>query len=318
VLHVAGTPLHETDLWAVEPAPAPARVAESLHPLPTVSVPHATVRRGVGAVTAALVDAVASGLVPVCDAVTDADLDVVHAAALAASEAHPAGALLVGSGALADAAVRALPPQPRPGARPADTAYATSTQPRLSAAAAASVLFVLGTRAPGVAAQLRQLSAAHSTHTLLLAPERLLDDPDSVSAELAGRPTPEIVVVALDPAAPTDPTRSRALSQALARAVAPLLDDVDAAFLSGGETARAVLDRLDVHALEVVAELETGTVASRRPGGRIVVTRPGSFGDPASLVRVADHLLGHPSASRTASTHTATSAVSGATTEENS
>ena len=50
----------------------------------------------------------------------------------------------------------------------------------------------------------------------------------------------------------------------------------------------------------------------------IVVTRPGSFGDPASLVRVADHLLGHPSASRTASTHTATSAVSGATTEENS
>ena len=79
VLHVGGTPLHETDLWAVESTAAPSRVAEALHPLPTVLVPHTTVLRGIEALTEALTEATRTGLVPVCDAVTDADLDVVHA-----------------------------------------------------------------------------------------------------------------------------------------------------------------------------------------------------------------------------------------------
>src|SRR6478736_10120807 len=82
VLHVGGTPLHHTDLWAVEPTPAPDRVAAALHPLATVLVPHTTVLRGVEAVTAALDEAAGTGFVAVCDAVTDADLDVVHAAAV--------------------------------------------------------------------------------------------------------------------------------------------------------------------------------------------------------------------------------------------
>ena len=69
------------------------------------------------------------------------------------------------------------------------------------------------------------------------------------------------------PSAPADASRSRALTEALADAVAPLLDRFDAAFLSGGETARAVLDRLGVATLEVVGEVGTGTVVSRRHDG---------------------------------------------------
>ena len=329
VLHVGGTPLHRTDLWAVEATEAPDRVAAALHPLATVLVPHPVVSRGVAAVAEALAAAADAGLVAVCDAVTDADLDVVPAAAVAASAARGRGTLLVGSGALADAAVRALPPEQRRGprmaapetdnapleGRGAETAGAMRSAP--SAGSVRSVLFVLGTRAPGVSAQLEQLCAARTTHMVLVQPDRLLADPGVVRAELATRGRGSVVVVALDPAAPADPTRSRALTEALATAVASLLDEYDGVFLSGGETARAVLDRLDVHSLEVVEEVETGTVVSRLPGGGLVVTRPGSFGDPTSLARVATHLLGAAPADTTP-THTATRATPGATTEENS
>ncbi|WP_231372219.1 four-carbon acid sugar kinase family protein [Terracoccus sp. 273MFTsu3.1] len=342
VLHVGGTPLHHTDLWAVEPTPAPDRVAAALHPLATVLVPHTTVLRGVEAVTAALDEAARTGFVAVCDAVTDADLDVVHAAAVAASAGQDGRTLLVGSGALADAAVRALPPDQGRGPRlagqatdhaPAEvrgaetegtTPSAPSAQSARSVGSVRSVLIVLGSRAPGLPAQLERLATARSTHTILLEPDRLRLDPGAVCAQLAERPREGVVVVALDPTAPADPSRSRALTESLAAAVSPVLDRFDAAFLSGGETARAVLDRLDVHDLDVVAEVETGTVVSRRPGGRLVVTRPGSFGDPTSLARVVEHLLGpttappQASSHRTSSTTTAPRATPGATTEENS
>ncbi|WP_256796126.1 four-carbon acid sugar kinase family protein [Terrabacter sp. Ter38] len=336
VLHVGGTPLHHTALWAVEPTPAPDRVAAALHPLATVLVPHTTVLRGVEAVTAALHEAARTGFVPVCDAVTDADLDVVHAAAVAASAGQDGRTLLVGSGALADAAVRALPPDQRRGPRTAGPATDNAPSEGRGAETAGavrfaqpigsvrSVLFVLGSRAPGLPAQLERLSTTRSAHTVLLQPDRLLTDPGAVGVQLAEHAREGVVVVALDPDAPADLTRSRALTEALSAAVSPVLDRFDAAFLSGGETARAVLDRLDVHDLEVVAEVETGTVVSRRPGGRLVVTRPGSFGDPTSLVRVVEHLLGPttvppPASSRhTSSTTTAPRATPGATTEENS
>ena len=331
VLHVGGTPLHHTDLWAVEPTAAPSRVAEALHPLRTVLVPHTVVALGVDAVGDALAAAAGSGLVAVCDAVTEADLEVVHAAAVRATSE----VLLVGSGALAAVAARALPRDPDglplDGAPTATTGARTGTG--TGTGTAGSVLFVLGTRAPGLPAQLTQLSAAHSAQTVLVQPDELLTDPDAVCvrlAELSRDGVAGVFVVALDPTAPADPTRSRALTEALADVVAPLLDGYDAAFLSGGETARAVLDRLDVGSLEVLGEIgtgETGTgsVVSRRPGGRLVVTRPGSFGDPSSLARVAAHLRGGapstspaPGAAQTTPTHTATRAVHDATTEENS
>jgi len=319
VLHVAGTPLHETDLWSVEPTTAPARVAEALAPLPTTHVPHATVSLGVAAVAAALAAAADAGLVAVCDAETDADLDVVHAAAVSTSAGS--GTLLVGSGALADAAVRALPdhrPAHRTADRTADRNPETGDAPSAPEdPRPASLLVVLGTRAAGVGAQIAQVRA-HAAETLLLQPTDVLGDPVALAARVGDLPTHGTVVVALDPAAPADPARSRELTEALATAVAPHLDRYDAAFLSGGETARAVLDRLDVTSVDVVAEVETGTVVSRRPGNRLVVTRPGSFGDPSSIVRVVQHLLEDGAPHHLAPTHTATRVTPGATTEENS
>ncbi|MEW1952833.1 four-carbon acid sugar kinase family protein [Terrabacter sp. NPDC080008] len=331
VLHVDGMPLHDTDLWAVEPGPVPRCVADALQPLPTVLVPHETVLRGAEAVCVELAAAAERGLVAVCDAVSERDLDVVNEAARRASAAAGSGTLVVGSGALADAAVRALPD--RTGvSQHADLLSAVDAEHEAGDApqrrdpgpgigdAVPGVLMVLGTRAPGTTAQIAQLKA-RGARVLLLEPGRLLDAPEDAGARLAGLPRRGVVVVALDPAAPVCPAQARRLSDALAAAVAPHIDQYGAALLSGGETARTVLDRLGVASLAVVAELETGTVLSRRPDGRHVVTRPGSFGDSSSLVRVAERLgglSGTPATSPAAPpAHTEPRATTGVINEEN-
>ncbi|MFD0477229.1 nucleotide-binding domain containing protein [Nonomuraea thailandensis] len=60
--------------------------------------------------------------------------------------------------------------------------------------------------------------------------------------------------------------------------------------LTGGETARRVLDTLQVRELTPVGQIHHGAVHCHTPQGRSVVTRPGSFGDRDSLLRIAAHL----------------------------
>jgi 4-hydroxythreonine-4-phosphate dehydrogenase len=282
VLLVSGVPLHETDLWQVEAAATPRSVEEALSPLRTALVPQRTVDAGVAAVARAVRDIVASGAVAVCDAATEADLVTIHAAATTTTPA----ALLVGSGAMADTAVRALR---------AERDAAPTRIPRLD-----SLLMVLGTRASAVAAQLAQL-ADESAHLELVDPARLLVEPGALTARLADVVPRGLVIVALDPAAAAETGDASRLAAALATAVAPQLTDYDGIFLSGGETARAVLDLLEVGSLSVLAELERGTVVSQTDAGHVVVTRPGSFGAPDSLVRTARRLLDDAPAAEPAS-----------------
>ena len=90
---------------------------------------------------------------------------------------------------------------------------------------------------------------------------------------------------------PTGPsTRARAAAAladvAATVAVAAAADLV----LTGGETARAVLDRLGTAWLVPLAQVEHGAVASRADDGRLVATKPGSFGADDVLVRLVDRL----------------------------
>jgi uncharacterized protein YgbK (DUF1537 family) len=57
--------------------------------------------------------------------------------------------------------------------------------------------------------------------------------------------------------------------------------------LSGGETARAVIDALDITDLTVVAHLGDGVVQSRDESGRTIFTKPGAHGDTQTLVSLA-------------------------------
>lgn len=138
------------------------------------------------------------------------------------------------------------------------------------------VLIVVGTAEPVAVEQVERLDG-FTVHSL---------DP----AELAAGPVPlppltERTVIRVDPAHRIDPTQARAVTRGLAATVAALRLSGDLV-LTGGETARRVLDALGVDALEPVDQIHHGAVRSRLDTGATVVTRPGSFGGPDSLVRI--------------------------------
>ncbi|MET7400030.1 four-carbon acid sugar kinase family protein [Dactylosporangium sp. NPDC005572] len=278
VPHVGGTPLHATALWHAEPGAAPRTVADALAPMATVTVPLAVVRGGADGLARALGAAVAGSLVPVCDAETDADLDAIHAAVALL----PTPPVLVGSAGLVAAAARAMP---------ADPAGPLAVDRRPPAADA--VLVVAGTCAPSLAGQLDVL-APEADAVVRLDPHALLTDPVGTGRELTARLAgARCVAVSLDGSGDVDAGLSARLARALAEAVAPTAGDGRALILTGGETARAVLDRLGVDRLRPAYGCE-GAVVSTTGTGRVVATRPGSFGGPASLAGLVRTVLSHP------------------------
>ncbi|NGN62679.1 4-hydroxythreonine-4-phosphate dehydrogenase, partial [Streptomyces sp. A7024] len=84
-------------------------------------------------------------------------------------------------------------------------------------------------------------------------------------------------------------TEAPRLSRALATlaAAAPGRPDL---VLTGGETARRVLDALGITELHPAGEIHHGAVRSHSREGRTVVTRPGSYGDDHSLLTIARSL----------------------------
>lgn len=249
VPHVDGVPLAGTAAWHLESRPPPATVAEVLRPLATRPVGLAEVRSG----RLSFARAIHAGEVPVCDAVTDHDLDRIVDAALEL----PAPAL-VGSGGLAAALGRRLGPPP--------------------------LLVVVGTAAPSAREQVDRLVAGGAKQIEVGVDST---DPEEIERALASGP----VVLSLEPG--VLPGRARELAGALGRLVAavPSIASCDLV-LTGGETARRVLEALRVTALRPIREIHPGAVHSLTAGGRSVVTRPGSFGGPDSLVHIVRTLGG--------------------------
>ncbi|GGM02418.1 four-carbon acid sugar kinase family protein [Nakamurella endophytica] len=266
VVHLDGVPLDATDAWRAEARPAPGSVPAALSPVATRSLDVDSVRGG--ELAAELRASLDAGRVPVCDAEHDGDLDLIAAAACRLD--RPA---LVGSAALAAAVARTVPVHrgaPRRGAP-------VPHRPGVPA-----TLVVVGSAAPSVPAQLAVLRAA-GARVLLARPADLLAGHRPVPDPAAG----EIVVAAIDPAAPVRPGDSAELAAALATAVVPAARRADGLVLTGGGTARAVLDRLGVDRLRPLTEVHHGAVVCVDPTGRLVATRPGSFGAPDSLLAIA-------------------------------
>lgn len=267
VVQVDGRPLHETDAWHAESQAPPRSVASVLAGMATTVLPLATVRsdRLAATVSATL----AAGIVPICDADSDADLDRIVAATARIEQL-----VLVGSAGLAAALARSLPVQSGAGSRPGP-------------AGAARVLVVVGSAARPIAAQLDALTALD--HELVLAqPDDLAGD-RARSAQLAARicgSTGSVVVVAVDPRAAVDPGRSRRIALEFSSAVAGAARDFGGLLLTGGETARAVLDHLEITRLEPLFQVHHGAVVCAAPDGQLIATRPGSFGDRYSLLSI--------------------------------
>ncbi|MER8001476.1 four-carbon acid sugar kinase family protein [Streptomyces sp. NPDC095613] len=298
VVHLHGTPLHTTDAWRAEPRPAPRSVAEALGPLATAPVPLAVVRGSGDDLTERLRRLLAAGTHPVCDAETDADLDAIAAAALRLGP----GVRLLGTGGLAAALGRLVGraegrPDDVPGPRPDETSPygADAASPdagrtvservgtdRRRDAPDRPLLVVVGTAEPGAVAQIAQLTAAGARHTVL-SPELLARPGETppLATERAG-----VTVVSIDGAEGIRHGAARRTAAGLGRAVAALAHPTDLV-LTGGETARRVLDALGIGELRPVGQIHHGAVHSRTPDGRSVVTRPGSYGDTWSLLRIA-------------------------------
>ncbi|MET9760579.1 four-carbon acid sugar kinase family protein [Streptomyces sp. NPDC006372] len=269
VVHLDGVPLHETDAWRAETRPAPLSVAAALGDLPSAQVPLTVVRGAPGALREALRACFAQDRHPVCDAETEADLDAIAAAAL---ELGP-GVRLLGTGGLAGALGRLLgaPVPAHLAPHPGDTVR--------------PLLIVVGTAEPSAREQVAHLVADGAQH-VALGTRELLDSPLRLAPPVAA-----VTVVRITGAA--SPALARRLVAALADTVADAAHGCDLV-LTGGETARRVLDVLRITDLRPVGQVHHGAVVSRTPDGRSVVTRPGSYGESDSLRRIVRALRPAP------------------------
>ncbi len=81
-------------------------------------------------------------------------------------------------------------------------------------------------------------------------------------------------------------------AEVLAEMIARRREPIGGLVLTGGETARAVLSRLGIAALQVVGEVETGVpILVAKSSGLTVVTKAGDFGDRETLLRCRKALV---------------------------
>ncbi|WP_033374674.1 four-carbon acid sugar kinase family protein [Actinopolyspora halophila] len=276
VIHVHGQPLHRTELWRAEAALPAESLAETVAPSACRTVGLDTVRSG--ELSVALADCTGAGLVAVCDAETDADLDAV----VAATTALP-GVRLIGSGGLAGALGRA-----------ARTVGNRAEPPSVAREDLDNALLVVvGTADPGAAEQVRELIASGAEPVEVDVAEATSEEVVEVVARVSAglRRGPVVVTSRLGGEIAAGRSREfvRLLAETARRAVACSEAPVDLV-LTGGETARRVLEAVEVDALFPRGQVHHGAVHSHTPGGTSVVTRPGSFGGPDSLVRIVRHL----------------------------
>lgn len=263
VLHVGDVPLHHTDLWHLETGAPPQSVADLIsHPAAVCASPRDTL------------EAVAAGRVAICDITDDTDLDLI----VSVAQSIP-GVQLVGASALAAAVARTQLLVAAPCSTPAGSA---------------TVLTVVGTGAPSAPAQVEALLATGAAHVTVDA-DRLLAGTADVAAVTSALQQHRRVALTITGSAPA--AQQRALSSAMGRFIAEV-DRRSAQrpdlVLTGGETARAVIDALAISALHPVGVVHHGAVVSIAPDGRRIVTRPGSFGDRASLADITAHLASTP------------------------
>ncbi|MEU5274359.1 four-carbon acid sugar kinase family protein [Streptomyces hygroscopicus] len=185
VVYVNGVALHESDAWRLEATPAPRSIAEALDGLPTTPIPLSTVRAPGHWLLSALRTAMDHGRVAVCDAETDADLDAIVEASLAAGPRLR----LVGSGGLALALGRRLAATPSPTVTRAATLAPRSTTPGTATSALTSTT-------PGTANQAPVRDTASRANPASPGPD--------TAAPAATPPSPSTTPDAATPAPPPD------------------------------------------------------------------------------------------------------------------
>jgi uncharacterized protein YgbK (DUF1537 family) len=278
VLFVDGVELSRSLIWHAEQRPAPRSLVDLL-PGDGSAVLGLDQVRGTR-LDQELSRVTDAGRVAICDAVTDHDLDLIAQAGLAMGRP----VVWIGSAGLAGALATAMSDPATRAAVDADPEWVPP----------ARYVAVVGSVAHIAQAQVDAL-VADGAMGFPVSPRVLLDDPATVrgvSATLAEQAARHSVVVsvAADGEPPTghgQPDRAR-IAAALAKLVAPAATAADLLLVTGGATARAVLDACSVRFVDVVRELRPGVVLSVANHRRRthVITKAGAFGDERALIDV--------------------------------
>jgi 4-hydroxythreonine-4-phosphate dehydrogenase len=198
--------------------------------------------------------------------VVDAESDEDLAKVVQAARSLPFSALLVGSGGLA---------------RPLSEGL-SQTPERSPFELAAPALFVVGSHAAESREQ-RSVLVDRGVEEILLGPGT---SDDAVAAVVRDKLHSGSVVLSPDPHLPVDRDQAPAVAASLANIALSVLDGVKTLVATGGETARAILDRAGITQLEVRGELEPGLVLYHVPALNVdLVTKAGAFGDSHTLLR---------------------------------
>jgi len=284
---VDGVPLPFTEYWPEGREPALANLVNLLETagVPARNISLADVRGDRGALQATLGKAGPSERTPVavCDAETDDDLARIASAALDLA----APTFFIGSAGLAHALAQRIS---REGPR--------RTPPDRRETSTRGVLVVVGSRALASRAALGPLSTFENARRVSVEPALLAGDLQSPAHAALAHSIGAWLAAGIDVVvdlAQTDREPGAGnplLVSALARLLAPAAREASALAATGGETAAALLARLDVEGIRLLDEIEPGISLGLTLGEVTipVVTKAGGFGNEDCLKRILSRL----------------------------
>jgi uncharacterized protein YgbK (DUF1537 family) len=281
-IRMHGEALEKTPLWARDHSYETANVVTVLADvgLRTGHLSLGDVRAGPEAVADRLRRAIAEGVdAVVCDATLSRDLDIVAEASMDLAK-H---VLWTGSAGLAQALAR------NRGHR-AGTAI---EPPEVSG----GILFVVGSIAEASRAAAAVLAADSSVQQVTVTPDTLRAGPkgqdwaQAQHAVLRALGEGRDVLIEIEPGRNPDLSQGAALARRLADLLRPAAPRIGALFITGGETALALLDTLGVTGIRLIEEVEPGVPLGQTQGGMSVpvITKAGAFGDERTLHRCLHH-----------------------------
>jgi D-threonate/D-erythronate kinase len=270
-----GAPLEESEVWRRERGSKIASLPAMLHAhgLRAGLLSLNRVRRDVEDLAAAMKMLAGSTDVIVCDAQTDTDLAAV---ALASMQLR-SNVIWAGAAELARRVVEA----------------AGLAKPRLARTAPAvdgSALFVVGSRSNVSKRQAAALAEIDGVVSVVADPTATRHELDSSGAalrlETALAERHDAIIWQSEGLREVETVEERPCD-GLAELLAAESSRIGALFATGGETARCLLDALDVEGLELLGEIEPGVPLSFAIGPRRfpVITKAGGFGTDATMVK---------------------------------
>jgi 4-hydroxythreonine-4-phosphate dehydrogenase len=278
--YVHGQPLHETEIWKREKTLGDGYIPDMLYGsgLRCALLNLARVRGARTELDRAVSDAAESSDVIVCDAETDGDLRAIAAAA-----AKLRGRVVwVGSAGLAHELPGTI----------GLALNATDEVARLPETTG-STLFVVGSASRTTRQQVAELLSTSDICGIVVPPEVLLEGPKGPRWSHFTSQLDEAVKVERDVMltcgyeTEVDVIDRPRLSKSLGEMSETLRGKVGALLISGGETARSVLDRWGVTKLQLYGELERGVCISSTVLDQIrpvtVITKAGDFGQRSTF-----------------------------------